>query len=308
MYEILKTNKNKIMKYPCNFFTPTDMIKIFIRVFVAIFKQMKKCFYLCVLILFLNMQVFAQQKIDPEIIRGAQRNVCAINILHAESGKTVAFGCGVVFGSKVKTRNEYFVATAFHIVDEMLTKRELQATISIFDMNSKTYIADSITAHHVIWSNASMDAALLVLPHNLKPSETIPDDYVFHGPANLKLVGEPAWGEEIYLLGYRWINENSFIDILKKGILSVGTTDLPGYEGHLVYLIDNMANKGMSGGLAFNQSGVGIGIISSYVYEPGNRLLNSDDLTVCLPLTEYFGVLGSLIINNPELITEIAGE
>lgn len=153
-----------------------------------------------------------------------------------------------------------------------------------------------------------MDAALLVLPRDLQPGGDLPDNYEFPGLANLKLIGEPDWGEDIYLFGYRWINEDRFIDILKKGVLSVGTKDLPGYEGNLVYLIDNMANKGMSGGLAFNSDGVGIGIISSYVYETDNAYLNSDDLTVCLPLTIYFNVLGTMIINQADMIYNILQE
>jgi len=257
---------------------------------------------------FVSGSLFAQDKINPETIRNAQRNVCAINISVKESGKTLTLGCGVVFSSKVRDRNEYFVATAFHIVKELISNPGLQATISVFDQNGNIYTAGGISSKNIVWNNFSMDAALLVLPHDLKPRDNIPADYKFPGLANLKLIGEPTWGENIYLFGYRWINENSFIDIVKKGILSVGTKDLPGYEGHLVYLIDNMANKGMSGGLAFNERGVGIGIISSYVYETDNEFLNSDDLTVCLPLTIYFNVLGSVVINNPEIIRNIVDE
>lgn len=269
---------------------------------------MKKYIILPLLFISVISQAFAQEKINPETIRSAQRNVCAINIMQVESGKSTALGCGVVFSSKVSGRNEYFVATAFHIVREMLANDRLQATISVFDNNGNVYLAQGVTAKHIVWVNQSMDAALLVLPRNLKPAANIPDDYEFPGLANLKLIGEPDWGEDIYLLGYRWINETSFIDIVKKGILSVGTTNLPGYEGYLVYLIDNMANKGMSGGLAFDAKGVGIGIISSYVYETDNQFLNSDDLTVCLPLTIYFNVLSSVVIGQPELIKKIIGE
>ncbi|MCF8366333.1 MAG: serine protease [Bacteroidales bacterium] len=251
---------------------------------------------------------FAQEKVSPEIIREAQRNVCAINIMHEVTGKSSALGCGVVFSSKVKDRNEYFIATAFHIVKELLENQDLIATISVFDNKGMTFLAKGVTAKNILWINTSMDAALLILPRDLKPTINVPANYEFSGLANLKRIGDPSWGEDIYLFGYRWINESSFIDIVKKGILSVGTTELPGYEGYLVYLIDNMANKGMSGGLAFNARGVGIGIISSYVYETNNQFLKSDDLTVCLPLTMYFNVLSNLIINNPELIKEIVGE
>jgi hypothetical protein len=252
--------------------------------------------------------LFPQEKIEHATIRQAQQNVCAIHIIEPESGKTMALGCGVVLMTRVNDQNEYFIATAFHIVKNLVSRNELQATISVFDNNGKLYSASGLTGKHVLWNNPSMDAALLVLPKDITPEEELPSDYEFPGLANLKLIGVPDWGEDIYLFGYRWINENRFIDIVKKGILSVGTSELPGYEGHLVYLIDNMANKGMSGGLAFNAEGVGIGIISSYVYETDNTYLNSDDLTVCLPLTFYFKVLGSLIINKKDLIIDILND
>ncbi|MCB2219528.1 MAG: serine protease [Bacteroidetes bacterium] len=269
---------------------------------------MKNHFILLWISLLSVTDLFPQEKIEQETIRQAQQNVCAIRITEKDSEKTTALGCGVVLMTRVKDNNEYFIATAYHIVKNLVTNPDLEARISVFDKNGKLYSVSGLTGKHLLWSNPSMDAALMVLPRDVSPEEEIPEEYAFPGLANLKLIGEPAWGEDIYLFGYRWINENRFIDIVKKGILSVGTSDLPGYEGHLVYLIDNMANKGMSGGLAFNEEGVGIGIISSYVYETNNTFLNSDDLTVCLPLTFYFKVLGALIINQSDVITDILKE
>ena len=269
---------------------------------------MKIYFIIIILPFFIFQELISQETIDSDIIRNAQRNVCAIKILNKNKKETMALGCGVVLMTKVKGRNEYFVATAFHILKDILQSNELSVAISVFDKNGNVYEATEISEKNIIWANQSMDAALIVLPRNLKPEGEIPANYEFPGLANLKLIGEPNWGEDIYLFGYRWINEQTFIDILKKGILSVGTKDLPGYEGNLVYLIDNMANKGMSGGLAITSEGVGIGIISSYVYEVGDEFLNSDDLTVCLPLTIYFNALSSLIVNYPDQISKLLKE
>jgi hypothetical protein len=169
-----------------------------------------------------------------------------------------------------------------------------------FDRSGILYKAGGLTRKHVLWQNESLDAALLLLPADLRPEGQIPMDYRYEGMAYLEKTEKPAWGQEIYLFGYRWMNEENFIDILKKGVLSVGTSKLPGYEGHLVFLIDNMANKGMSGGLAFTADGAGIGIISSYVYEVGTQLQKSDDLTVCLPMAFYFQALGDVIEARPD--------
>lgn len=266
---------------------------------------MKLRSYLILLLGITCLELLSQNVPDHEILRNTQRNVCALKIVNASTRETVAMGCGVVLRTKVNERNEYFIATAYHIVKNLLATDELEATLSLFDKNGNIYNAFHLNGNHILWTVKSMDAALLVVPEDLQPTFTLPDNYEFPGLSHLKMIGEPDWGEDIYLFGYRWINEDKFIDIVKKGILSVGTTELPGYQGHLVFLIDNMANKGMSGGLAFDEDGVGIGIISSYVYETDNDLLNSDDLTVCLPLSFYFNVLSSVIENKSDLIESI---
>jgi hypothetical protein len=265
-----------------------------------------KILYLFIFFIFYSV-LSAQGQVSPETLRNTQRNICAIKIINHASGqdKVIAVGCGVVLMSPVQDRNEYFVATVLHILEPLFNREQISATINLFDKNGNIYKCEEITKSHIIWANKSMDAALVVLSRNLQPVSDLPGGYDFPGLANLKLIGNPDWGEEIYLFGYRWIDEHNFIDVVKKGILSVGTEYLPGYEGNLVYLIDNMANKGMSGGLAFTREGTSIGVISSYVYESGNNLMNSDDLTVCLPLTIYFGVLGSIITSSPEKIVEL---
>ncbi|MBN2174848.1 MAG: trypsin-like peptidase domain-containing protein [Bacteroidales bacterium] len=268
---------------------------------------MKKVLILITFVIILPSGLIAQQQISPETIRITQRSVCAIKIVD-KGGEVISMGCGVVLASKVKQKNEFFVATAFHVLSELFSAEGTTVSVIIFDKNGQAFRMDSITKKHMMWANSSMDAALLALPRKFIPVSKLPDSYKFPGFTNLQLIGEPDWGQDIYLFGYRWIDENTFIDVLKKGILSVGTTNLPGYEGNLVYLIDNMANKGMSGGLAFSADGVGIGIISSYVYESDNSLQNSDDLTVCLPLTLFFKALGNIVIMEEEKLLNVLSQ
>lgn len=269
---------------------------------------MKKTLITYISLAVLSLSLIGQ--IDPGIIRTMQRNTCAIKISETinASNQLISFGCGVVLKSKVNGNNEYFVATVYHVVEKLFTSEKNNATISIFDINGNIFNAKNISRDHVLWVNKTMDAALLVVPKDLQPEGNLAKDYVFPGLQNLKLIGTPDWGQDIYLFGYRWMDENVFIDILKKGILSVGTDGLPGYEGNLVYLIDNMANKGMSGGLAFTNKGTGIGIISSYVYESNSQLQNSDDLTVCLPLTIYYNALSAIIGSEPEKISKLLNQ
>ncbi len=260
-------------------------------------------------VLFFSFQAYTQETPSNETLRKAQRSVCAIKIYQElpAGGQNISLGCGVVLKTAVKDKSIYFVATANHVIKELFEINGTYATINVFDQNGKLYKAKTISKNNIIWRDTDLDAALIVLPNHLVPDENLPDNYASPGLSIVKLIGEPDWAQDIYLFGYRWMNENLFIDIVKKGILSVATKELPGYEGRLVYLIDNMANKGMSGGLAFTADGTGIGIISSYVYEVDENTQNSDDLTVCLPLTFYFTALGSQVISNADTILQLAG-
>ena len=244
-----------------------------------------------------SLGIFAQVTPDPELIRDMQRTVCAIKVMSGSGGpgSGVAVGCGVVLMDNIDGQETYFVATANHIIKGLFESSDAVAEIMAFDKSGIMYKTAAVKKKNIVWRNPELDAALILLPPDVRPEGQIPMGYRYQGLAHLKMTGEPVWGQDIYLFGYRWMNEERFIDILKKGILSVGTTELPGYKGNLVFLIDNMANKGMSGGLAFAADGTGIGIISSYVYEVNSRLQGSDDLTVCLPLAFYMKALEDLI-------------
>ena len=252
------------------------------------------------------MAVTGQTAPDEGVIRRMQQTVCAIKVMGPSSGAVsgTTVGCGVVLMQQLEGREVYFVATANHIVKDLFAGDDAGGEILAFDKSGVMYKASGLSREHVLWRNESLDAALLLLPIDLRPEGQVPMNYRYKGMAYLENTGKPEWGQDIYLFGYRWMNEEYFIDILKKGILSVGTSKLPGYEGHLVFLIDNMANKGMSGGLAFTAGGAGIGIISSYVYEVGTQVQNSDDLTVCLPMAFYFRALGDVIEAGTERLKQ----
>jgi hypothetical protein len=253
-----------------------------------------------------SLTLIAQTVPDPGLIRDMQRTVCAIKVMSGSGGpgSGVAVGCGVVLMADIDGQETYFVATANHIVKGLFENSDAVAEIMAFDMSGIMYKTVSVKKKHIVWRNPELDAALILLPPDVRPEGQIPMGYRYQGLAHLKKIGEPLWGQDIYLFGYRWMNEERFIDILKKGILSVGTTELPGYKGNLVFLIDNMANKGMSGGLAYTVDGTGIGIISSYVYEVNSRLQGSDDLTVCLPLAFYMKALEDIIAADKDKLKQ----
>lgn len=263
---------------------------------------MKLKLLISVIIVFFGLTTKTQTNPDPELIREMQRSVCAIK---TSGPGGVSVGCGAVLMVDIDGQETYFIATANHIVKDLFDSNEANAEIMAFDKSGIMFKAGKVKKKNIVWRNADLDAALILIPADLRPEGQISMDYRYEGLASLKRTGTPVWGQDIYLFGYRWLNEERFIDILKKGILSVGTTELPGYEGHLVFLIDNMANKGMSGGLAFTAEGAGIGIISSYVYEVNSRLPSSDDLTVCLPLAFYFKALDDVIAADKSRFLEM---
>jgi hypothetical protein len=99
-----------------------------------------------------------------------------------------------------------------------------------------------------------MDAAIIASPATL-----------FHGPLSegqtvggLALVKEmtsASMGQDVFMVGRRWLGGKQSTAILKKGIISTVTTDLPGYKGHAIILGDTMSSIGMTGGLVFTERG-----------------------------------------------------
>lgn len=280
-----------------------------IKTYFSSHRQFLTLLYLLPFLLFPGRSS-AQEDDLSETFRSAQRCVCAIRVMEGtgDDAESYSLGCGVVLSSKLKEKYEYFIATAYHVVEPVIEEDDMSMNINLFDQSGIMYSKSDVRRKHIAWFDKSVDAALIILPHGAVPAEELPDNYSFPGFQFLKQIGEPDWGEDIYLMGYRWMNEDLFIDILKKGIVSVGTKELPGYRGQLIYLIDNMANKGMSGGLAFRKDGTGIGIISSYVYEEGDRIQKSDDLTVCVPLMLYFNVLSTTVVNYRDEILKLLDE
>ena len=68
-----------------------------------------------------------------------------------------------------------------------------------------------------------------------------------------------------------------------------------------------MANKGMSGGLIFNNKSEGIALISSYVLEQEEKIQISDDLTIGIPLLPISQKLDSIILERGESIIQLLG-
>jgi len=245
---------------------------------------------------------FANQPKESNVFERTEKYICRIYVEHELDGrKIINRGCGIVLRQTIKESVCYFVCTAYHVVEDLLTVRNVGCEIFVSDFNDIKYWNKNIRAEHIVWRNREMDAAIIALPKNLF-HDPFTEGYEFQGISYVKTVTTATIGQEVYMIGYRWHSEKSSTVIFKKGIVSTVTKTLPGYKGHRVFLVDKMSNKGMSGGLLFTNDGRGIAMISSYILESDQRLRTSDDLTVCVPLSVLFKKLKSVILGNEEEI------
>lgn len=247
-----------------------------------------------------------QDQIDERLLRDAQRSVCFIKIVQniENKPKYISSGCGVIINTIVEGKAIFFCATAYHVIEDLIKMKETFAIFDLFDLNGQMYELTNIDEKNIIWRKESLDAAIIMLPDKIPLPTKLPKDFSFPGLKNLQNISLPKWGEDVFLFGYRSINNSEFIDILKKGIISTSANNIPGYQGNTVFIVDNMANKGMSGGLVFTTNGSGVAIISSYLLENESKIQTSDDLTICLPLQVYFEQMKKFVEENKTKVLE----
>lgn len=235
------------------------------------------------------------------------KSICRIYIHQKiEKDEIISMGSGIVVSSSSTGVRSYYVFTAHHVIDNLLKLKQSYIKIYFTDIDNNILYTKELGEEHIIWKNESMDAAIISIPKMLTHKK-FQEGYIPPGLEILKLIGDAKIGEDIYMLGERWLKENYSISILKKGVISTLTNKFPGYKGHYIYLIDKMANKGMSGGLIYNTSGKGIAMISSYVVENDKKIRTSDDLTVGIPLSILFNQLEKVIVKSGEQIKSILG-
>jgi len=251
---------------------------------------------------------------ETPVFSQVERCLCRIYLEHELDGRRVTErGCGVVFRHRIQDSHCYFVCTAYHVIENMLLMNNVTCRIflqdcRVADSNSPKYWPDRIRRDHIVWRNREMDAAIIALPAILS-HDPFPEGYKFPGLAYVKQIADASMGQEVFMMGPRWYTDKVSGLILKRGIISGITKELPRYKGHPIFLVDQMSNKGMSGGLLFSNDGRGIGMISSYVLESDQGLRTSDDLTVCVPLSILLDELQSVISEKGDkVLSLIRGE
>jgi len=248
-----------------------------------------------ILIFLFTNSLFSESTPKDSLFQSAQRSVCFIKIIQEIEGNSefLSSGCGVILKDDVEDKIFYCFATAYHVIEPLIKMRNTYASVKMYDQNGYRYSTKNVNLNNIIWKDKSADAALVLIPSKVSIIGDRPEGYKYPGLHFLKSISVPDWGEEVYLIGYRLIDSNTYLYIIKKGIVSSMTTTLPGYLGNSVFLVDNMANKGMSGGLVINSLGKGLSVISGYILEKERKVQTSDDLTVSLSLDIFYNKMKS---------------
>jgi len=241
---------------------------------------------------------------DNKVFEKIARCVCKIYIEHElDGGVTKSRGSGIVLKKQIKNTSTYFACTAYHVIEDILRIQNVKSEIFFFDSNGIKCWAN-IYRENIIWRNREMDSAIIAIPSNISHKK-LDENLQIGEPEFVKDIVIPSIGQSVYMMGYRWLRDRDANPIFKKGILSAILDDLPGHVGHHVFLIDKMANKGMSGGLIFSNRGKAIAMISSYLLETEQKIRTSDDITVGIPMIVLLKELETEIDKNGDRILEI---
>jgi len=239
---------------------------------------------------------------ETDVFTQAARAVCRIYVeCKLDKQTKIGRGSGVVLKRAIQNTGCYFVCTAYHVIENLLMTRDPNCSVYLSDPNGVKLWTKDVSREHVVWRDRLMDAAIIALPMGLHHA----GDETVTGIAFVKSIRGPSVGQDVFMVGRRWVRKNTSIPILKRGIVSTITASLPNHQGHKVILVDKMSNKGMSGGLLFAADGQGIGMIVSYVLESDQRVRTSDDLTVCIPLSILFQELNSAISEREDEILHL---
>lgn len=246
----------------------------------------------------------ADEKSFQDSISIMIKSTCRLYVHQTYEGKTeTKVGTGINIRESINNKLTLFVFTADHIIEGLFKLKNSKLQIYFSDLDNNIYSTDSLDFKNVIWHDSGMDAAILVIPELLY-HKTFPDNYNPPVIPSLEKIEKGFTGEDVYMLGRRWLTGKNNIPIFKKGIVSTITKNFPRFEGHIIYIIDKMANKGMSGGLIFNRDFQGIALISGYILEKEKKIQTSDDLTVGISLNMMFTKLKALIDEHGESLIQ----
>lgn len=253
----------------------------------------------------LNGQNLEKEKAD--ISGKMDKTVCRIYIHQNFEGQTITFsGTGINIAKLVKNDTITFVFTANHVIENLLKLKDSYLKVYFTNTDGNIFSTGNLGVDNIIWRDRDMDAAIIGIPRKIHYNISL-ESNVNWVVSPLEHIGNGTIGQTVYMLGKRWISKENSISIYKKGIISAKIKGFPNYENITVYIIDKMGNKGMSGGLIFNDNFEGIALISSYVLEKEKKIQTSDDLTIGIPLLPLSQKLDSIIRENGDNIIQLLG-
>lgn len=232
-----------------------------------------------------------------EAIRNAMETTCLI-LVHEEDGEggttPVSQGSGSIVKFRTDVGDRYFCLTAYHVLRRYLDETQ-GYKIEILSRNRKGVTFRAFGGTKVVrpvWVHDSKDLGILLLPKefeivgsNSSLVRDIPHLKRIHIPDSIRI------GTTVRMLGYRHLRDGTFSYVLKEGIIASRVDHHPAVGNAMVFYIDQMANRGMSGGTVFLENGNGLGIVHGYLSESGRLISMSDDLTVVVPYTYFYDIL-----------------
>jgi len=296
-------------------------------------KHFKSIICIFILVLLLSFPAYAQDNDEEpagkpiprqskekseDILLGNRGSIALIELY--KDNKYSGFGSGVILKLNIDKKQIFLLVTAAHVLKDMQESPEsMKAVVAVRDKSWKQ-IEGEITSKSILYTDKEYDFSII----------KIPDNVVIYGKDNpqvmkiqfLKKVntGRVPTGTGCVMVGHRLMrikgSKRRYIYVTKSGIIAgkyYVEDNQPPY-----YIMDSMANKGMSGGMVFiKKTGAGIGIISGYYKEPRQKILRktenneeftdyyfypSSDLTVVVAIGIVWRKLQKLIKDNPNLI------
>lgn len=233
------------------------------------------------------------------------KQVCRI-YLEGTTGDSVKTykGTGINVGKQLGDKILVFVITANHIVKNIINLENSFIKIYFSNSENNTLFTDKLKKENIIWQDEKTDVAIIGIPKKIHTDNPNNTDWQIQ---TIKTLKNGMIGQDVFMFGKRWVGRRKNFPIYKKGIISLKTREMPGYEGTLTYLVDKMSNKGMSGGLIFNDNYEAIALIIGNVLEKGRSIKLSDDLTVGISLITLNTKLDSVINQNSDNILKLLG-
>jgi hypothetical protein len=241
---------------------------------------------------------------EIHVFKQAKEYTCLI-LIHKNNAKgsdeIVSSGCGTIVKFPTRIGDRFFCLTANHVVNNYLELTD-SFKIEILLRNNSDQILrcfGGVDIVRPVWRHDIHDLAILMLPKKMHLVGT--DSASVTEIPFLRYIANPdsvEIGSKVCMLGYRYLSGGTYNYVLKNGIISAMVTNHPSFGNAMVFYVNQMANKGMSGGSVSLSNGNGLGIMLAYLIEPGSQAQLSDDLTVIVPYIYFFAKLKELAFRD----------